>query len=97
MAFRNSAFRTSSYHLRFAISYFGINTWELGIFFDQYLILAYRRMFNTHLLLSKALCAEKDFNGARLLIQETLPYVSDSPMDRAALLTVLVKGWIGVR
>jgi hypothetical protein len=54
-------------------------------------------MFNTHLLLSKALCAEKDFNGARLLIQETLPYVSDSPMDRAALLTVLVKGWIGVR
>lgn len=60
-------------------------------------MLAYGRMYNTHLLLSKALCAENDYNGARFLIQNTLPYISDSPVDRATLLAVLVKAWVGVK
>jgi hypothetical protein len=47
-------------------------------------------MYNAHLLLSKALCAEQDYQGTYLLIQDTLPYVSDTPRDRAALLAVLV-------
>jgi hypothetical protein len=51
-------------------------------------------MYNTHLLLTKALCAERDYQGTDLLIQDTLPYVSDTPQDRAALLAVLVNVWI---
>ena len=51
-------------------------------------------MYNAHLLLSKALCAERDYQGTHLLIEDILPYVSDIPQDRAALLAVLVKVWV---
>jgi hypothetical protein len=52
-------------------------------------------MCDAHLLLAKAILAEGKYEDARHLIEKTLPYVSDVPQDRAALLSVLVKSWIG--
>lgn len=56
---------------------------------------AYQRMCDTHLLLAKAILAEGKYEDARRLIESTLPYISDVPQDRAALLSVLVKSWVG--
>lgn len=52
-------------------------------------------MYDTHILLAKAILAEGKYEDARQLIERTLPYVSDVPQDRAALLSVLMKIWIG--
>ena len=52
-------------------------------------------MYDTFILLAKAILAEGKYEEARQLIERTLPCVSDVPQDRAALLSVLVKSWIG--
>jgi hypothetical protein len=54
-------------------------------------------MCDTHLLLAQAILAEGKYEEARELIEKTLPYVANVPQDRAALLSALVKSWIGER
>ena len=61
MAFKNASFHAAAYHLKSAVSYFGISTWKLGNSrFVFVLSLAYERMFQAHLLLSEAILAEGD-------------------------------------
>lgn len=96
MAYRNSSFQTASYHLKCAISYFGISAWKHGLndFISTLLILAYSRMWDAHLLLSNSTLAEGEYTAARTLVERTIPYVSHKPEDRAALLSVVAKSWI---
>jgi hypothetical protein len=96
MAFKNASFHAATYHLKSAISYFGISTWKLGNSrFVFVLSLAYERMFQAHLLLSEAILAEGDHEAARALVEKTIPNVSHVREDRAALLSVVVRSWIG--
>ena len=60
-------------------------------------MLAYQKMCDTHLLLARAILAEGKYEEARELIEKTLPYLANVPQDRAALLSALVKSWIGER
>ena len=59
--------------------------------------LAYQKMCDTHLLLANAILAEGKYTDARQVIEKALPYVSSVPQDRASMLLVLVKSWIGER
>jgi hypothetical protein len=52
-------------------------------------------MAHAHLLLAQSQLADGNLQGARLSVENTLPYVSHVPEDRAALLSVVVKSWIG--
>lgn len=52
-------------------------------------------MFQAHLLLSEAILAVGDHEAARALVEKTLPNVSHVREDRAALLSVVVRSWIG--
>ena len=54
-------------------------------------------MCDTHLLLANAILAEGKYTDARQVIEKALPYVSSVPQDRASMLLVLVKSWIGER
>jgi hypothetical protein len=96
MAYRNSSFQAASYHLKCAISYFGISTWKKGTNDCSYqrLNLAYTRMYDAHLLLSNSILAEGDYLAARTLVERTIPYVSHKSEDRAALLSVVLRSWI---
>ena len=54
-------------------------------------------MSHAHLLLAQAILAEGNLQSARILVENTLPHVSHVPEDRAGLLSVVVKSWIGER
>jgi len=96
MAFKNASFHAATYHLKSAISYFSISTWKLGNSRSVFVLsIAYERMFQAHLLLSEAILAEGDHEAVRALVEKTIPNVSHVREDRAALLSVVVRSWIG--
>lgn len=94
LAFKNAAFQVALFHLRSAISYFGVSTWTSGILVID-LTVEYEKMYDAHLLLSQSMLAEGEFQATRLFVEKILRYTIHVPHHRAALLLVNLKAWIG--
>jgi hypothetical protein len=52
-------------------------------------------MYRAHLLLSRSMLAEGEYRAARQELEKMLPFTSHNPQDHAALLSVILKTWIG--